>query len=228
MNSLNSQYRTHVADRLDDALIGQSVQLSGWVHRVRDHGGVIFIDLRDYTGITQIVCNPDCSEVFQVAERCRCEYVIQISGVLQKRPAGSENAEITSGVVEVVCQTLRILNQSLPLPFAVEQYDDATAGEEIRMQYRFLDLRRQCMAKGLQARALLLKTVRDFLQKYNFMEVETPILTNPSPEGAREYLVPSRVHPGHAFCPTTVTAAVQAVTDDERSGSVLPGCPLFS
>ena len=197
--TMHNKYRDRLARDLSLSLEGNQVKLSGWVHRIRDHGGVIFIDLRDHTGLSQVVCNPEHAEVFSVAERCRSEFVILVEGQVNKRPEGTENVDLHSGAVEVVCSKLTIINACLPLPFAVEQHNESDVGEDVRMQYRFLDLRRESMAKALRARSKLLNCVRATLQSQDFLEIETPVLTKASPEGAREYLVPSRVHPGLGF-----------------------------
>jgi aspartyl-tRNA synthetase len=194
-----NKYRSVYAKDLTKDREGESVDLSGWVHRVRDHGGVIFIDLRDHTGLTQIVCNPDQADVFQAAERCRAEYVIQVHGLLRTRPEGTENKDLASGTMELVCDALTILNTCLPLPFVIDEHASQEVSEEVRLKYRYLDLRRADMAKSLSARSALVNCVRSHLQKLGFLDIETPILTKPSPEGAREYLVPSRAHPGSGY-----------------------------
>lgn len=192
-----NQYRDALAADMQLNSVGKEVRLSGWVHRVRDHGGVIFIDLRDHTGLTQVVCNPEHKALFALAERCRSEFVIAVVGEVQARPDGTVNTEMVSGSVEVICQSLRILCESLPLPFAIDQHHEVS--EEVRMQYRYLDLRRASMASVMKARSVLLNCVRETLQDLGFLEIETPVLTKPSPEGAREYLVPARTHPGYGF-----------------------------
>ena len=194
-----NQYRSDVAAGLSKDRAGETVRLSGWVHSVRDHGGVVFIDLRDHTGLTQVVCNPDDADMFSTAERCRAEFVISVSGMLRLRPEGTENTDLASGSVELVCQQLRVLNESLPLPFPIDAHTDNEVSEEVRLKYRFLDLRRADMAHALRARSVLLNCVRSSLQSQGFLEIETPILQLASPEGAREYLVPSRMHPGSGY-----------------------------
>ena len=188
----NNPYRSVLAEDLQKHRVGETVYLSGWVHRIRDHGGVIFIDLRDHTGLTQVVCNPEPAAVFQQAERCRAEFVIRVEGTVRLRPEGTENVDLASGAVELVCESLCVLNESLPLPFPIDAHDAASVSEEVRLKYRYLDLRRSDMAKALRARSTLLSSMRAFLQSRGFLDIETPILTKPSPEGAREYLVPSR------------------------------------
>lgn len=194
-----NKYRDVLSQNLSKQRVGEVVLLSGWVHRVRDHGGVVFIDLRDHTGLTQVVCNPESSNVFRAAERCRAEFVIRVHGVLRLRPEGTENKELASGSVELVCDSLEILNESLPLPFPIDDQHSADVSEEVRLKYRYLDLRRSEMAKSLSTRSALLNCVRAHLQKIGFLDIETPILTKASPEGAREYLVPSRIQPGSGY-----------------------------
>ena len=174
----------------------QSVEIYGWVHRRRDHGGVIFIDLRDREGLVQVVCDPDSPETFQIAEKLRNEYVLKVVGLVRERPEGTVNANLVSGEVELLAQRIEILNPSLPLPF---QMDDNNLGEMVRLEYRYLDLRRDQMQKNLRLRYKTAMTARNFLDYHGFIDVETPMLTKSTPEGARDYLVPSRVNPGHFF-----------------------------
>ncbi|HEX9877530.1 MAG TPA: aspartate--tRNA ligase [Gammaproteobacteria bacterium] len=187
--------RTHYCGQVTDALIGQDVTVAGWVHRRRDHGGVIFIDLRDREGLLQIVCDPDFAEVFSAAEKVRSEYVLTITGKLRERPEGTINPDLPTGRVELLAHTLTILNESKTPPL----HHDEHAGEELRLRYRYLDLRREQMQKNLRLRHRVAKSVRDFLDGAGFIEMETPILTKTTPEGARDYLVPSRTHPGKFF-----------------------------
>jgi aspartyl-tRNA synthetase len=175
--------------------IGQIVTLQGWVHTVRDHGGLIFVDLRDRAGIVQAVVNPTgAPEAFEIASGLHDEYVVEIHGVVQPRPAGSENPRIPTGDVEVHTDAVSVLNPCLPLPFPVAE--EAQVDERVRLQYRYIDLRRPRMARNLVLRHKVIKYIRDFLSDQGFLEIETPILANPTPEGARDYLVPSRLHPG--------------------------------
>ena len=173
------------------------VKLSGWIHRRRDHGGVIFFDLRDESGIVQVVYNPDEKDSFSLAESCRNEFVIFVEGKVRERPEGTVNPEMDTGEIEVVGSSLEILNSSLPIPFQLDEY--ASVGEETRLKYRFLDLRREEMQKNLRLRSKTSKRVRDYLEANEFIEIETPLLTKATPEGARDYLVPSRTYPGSFF-----------------------------
>ncbi|MBL6750217.1 MAG: aspartate--tRNA ligase [Nevskia sp.] len=188
--------RSHYCGRVTEALTGQTVHVCGWVHRRRDHGGVIFIDLRDREGLLQIVFDPDTVDVFAAAERLRSEYVVRISGRVRPRPAGTENANLSTGKVEVLAQALELLNRSETPPF---QLDDDSVGEETRLKYRYVDLRRPLMQQNLRLRHEVIKRMRAYMDRHGFIDVETPILTRATPEGARDYLVPSRTHPGHFF-----------------------------
>ena len=190
--------RTHRCGELTRAQIDQVVTLSGWVHGRRDHGGIIFIDLRDRQGITQIVFDSEQQEFsHQQADQLRQEYVIEITGRVTLRPEGSENPQLTTGEIEVRATTLRILNEAKPLPFAIE--DDVNTSEPVRLKYRYLDLRRPAMKRLLELRDQISFQIRTFLHNHDFLEIETPILTKSTPEGARDYLVPSRVNPGDFF-----------------------------
>ncbi|MHB1084147.1 MAG: aspartate--tRNA ligase [Thiobacillus sp.] len=185
--------RTHYCGAVSAADIGNTVTLCGWAHRRRDHGGVIFIDLRDREGMMQVVIDPDTPEAFKLAEDVRSEFVLKIEGLVRARPAGTENPNMPTGMVEMLTQKLEVLNPSLTPPF---QIDDDNINENIRLQYRYLDLRREPMQKNLRLRYRVSKIMRDYLDANGFMEVETPMLTRSTPEGARDYLVPSRVHDG--------------------------------
>ena len=185
--------RTHYCGAVTAADIGNTVTLCGWAHRRRDHGGVIFIDLRDREGMMQVVIDPDTPEAFKLAEEVRSEFVLKIEGLVRPRPAGTENPNMVTGMVELLTKKLEVLNPSLTPPF---QIDDDTINENIRLQYRYLDLRREPMQKNLRLRYRVSKLMRDYLDTHGFMEVETPMLTRSTPEGARDYLVPSRVHDG--------------------------------
>jgi len=176
--------------------LGQTVTVYGWVHRRRDHGGVIFIDLRDREGLLQIVCDPDNAATFATAEKMRNEYVVKVTGKVRERPAGTVNPNLISGEVEVLAAEMEILNPSLTPPFMM---DDDTLSENVRLEYRFLDLRRPQMQKNLRLRYKTAMAVRVFLDQHGFIDIETPMLTRSTPEGARDYLVPSRVHPGEFF-----------------------------
>jgi aspartyl-tRNA synthetase len=189
--------RTHNTHHLNNSLIGKEVTLCGWVHRRRDHGGLIFIDLRDHRGLVQVVCDPETPSAFMTAEKLRNEFVIQVRGVIRPRPEGTVNKELSSGDIEVVTSHIEILNTAIPLPFNVDEYQEV--GEDVRLKYRFLDLRRKDMAERLKTRTRLVRLLRRFLDEHEFNDVETPILTRSTPEGARDYLVPSRTYPGHFF-----------------------------
>jgi len=188
--------RSHYCGHLNASNAGQTVTLCGWAHRRRDHGGVIFVDLRDRHGLAQVVFDPDNAKAFAVAEGIRSEFVLRVTGAVRKRPAGTENPHLPSGEIEVTVSTIEVLNKSEPLPF---QLDEAELGETVRLKYRYLDLRRDHMRRNLLLRHKLVQTLRRFLEDREFVEIETPVLTKSTPEGARDYLVPSRTHPGHFF-----------------------------
>ncbi|MCW5662033.1 MAG: aspartate--tRNA ligase [Burkholderiaceae bacterium] len=188
--------RTTYCGLVSDTLMGQSVTLMGWAHRRRDHGGVIFIDLRDREGLVQIVCDPDRPEMFKTAEGVRHEYCLKVVGKVRPRPAGTENTNLTSGKVEVLAQELEVLNPSVTPPF---QLDDENLSETTRLTHRVLDLRRPTMQKNLMLRYRVAMETRNFLDSNGFVDIETPMLTKSTPEGARDYLVPSRVHDGMFF-----------------------------
>jgi aspartyl-tRNA synthetase len=187
--------RSHYCGQVDDKLIGQEVTVAGWVNRRRDHGGVIFIDLRDREGLLQIVFDPDAAAMFKEAERLRSEYVVKVKGQVRERPAGTVNANLASGRVELLARELEVLNRSEPLPFQL----DETVGEEVRLKYRYLDLRREVMSQRLRLRHRITKSMRHYLDDQGFIDLETPMLTKATPEGARDYLVPSRTHEGKFF-----------------------------
>ena len=189
--------RTHYCGDVAVADVGQQVTLFGWVHRRRDHGGVIFLDVRDRSGIVQVVYDPDTEESFAVAEQVRNEYVLHVHGRVRPRPDGTVNPDMKTGAIEVLGETLTVLNESATPPIQLDDY--AGVGEEARLRHRFLDLRRPEMQERLRLRALATSQVRRFLEAEGFWEVETPTLTKSTPEGARDYLVPSRTHPGHFF-----------------------------
>ena len=187
--------RSHFCGQVNELLTGQTVRVAGWVHRRRDHGGVIFVDLRDRDGLLQVVIDPDNAEAFAAAERVRSEYVLSIEGLVRARPAGTANANLASGQVELLCRTLTVLNRSEPLPFQL----DEEVREEIRLRYRYLDLRRDVMRDRLLLRHRATRAIRNYLDDHRFVDIETPMLTKATPEGARDYLVPSRTHPGSFF-----------------------------
>ncbi|WP_028007722.1 aspartate--tRNA ligase [Solimonas flava] len=188
--------RSHYCGQVTEALTGQTVTVCGWVHRRRDHGGVIFIDLRDREGLLQCVFDPDTQEAFAAADKLRSEYVVKISGRVRPRPAGTENANLATGKVELLAKDIELLNRAETPPFHL---DDETVGEDTRLKYRYIDLRRPQMQKNLRLRHDVIKRIRDFMDANGFVDVETPILTKATPEGARDYLVPSRTHPGKFF-----------------------------
>jgi aspartyl-tRNA synthetase len=187
--------RSHYCGQVNESLLGQTVTVAGWVHRRRDHGGVIFIDLRDRDGLVQVVCDPDAPEVFSVAEGLRNEFVVSITGLVRMRPAGTANANLASGKVEMLARDIELLNRSEPLPFQL----DEQVSEEVRLRYRYLDLRRDVMAKRLRQRHAITRAMRNYLDDAGFVDIETPMLTKATPEGARDYLVPSRTHAGKFF-----------------------------
>ncbi len=188
--------RTHYCGELSAALVGSVVSLCGWAHRRRDHGGVIFIDLRDREGLAQVVCDPDRPDAFRIAERVRSEYVLRITGKVRKRPEGTLNAELRSGEVEVLVHEIEILNASATPPF---QIDDDNLSETVRLEHRVLDLRRAPMQKNLRLRHRAAMAARRFLDENGFVDIETPFLYKSTPEGAREFLVPSRLHDGQFY-----------------------------
>jgi aspartyl-tRNA synthetase len=188
--------RTTYCGLVSEALLGQTVTLMGWAHRRRDHGGVIFIDLRDREGLVQIVCDPDRAEMFAVAEGVRNEYCLKVVGKVRARPAGTENSALTSGKIEVLCLAIEVLNASITPPF---QLDEDNLSETTRLTHRVLDLRRPAMQRNMMLRYRVAMEVRKFLDANGFIDIETPMLTRSTPEGARDYLVPSRVHDGLFF-----------------------------
>jgi aspartyl-tRNA synthetase len=194
MSSL--QMRTTYSGLVDESLLGQTVTLCGWVNRRRDHGGVIFVDLRDREGYVQVVCDPDRAEMFKVAEGLRNEFCIQVKGLVRARPAGTTNENLKSGKIELLCHELIVLNPSVTPPF---QLDDENLSETTRLVHRVLDLRRPYMQNNLMLRYKVSMEVRKFLDANGFIDIETPMLTKSTPEGARDYLVPSRVHDGMFF-----------------------------
>ena len=187
--------RTHYCNEIDESYIDKKIKVCGWVNKVRDHGGVIFIDLRDIKGLLQLVVNPDNKNIFNIAESIRNEFIISIEGTPRKRPEGSENEKIISGKVEVVVSEINILSKAETPPF---QFED-NVNEDIRLKYRVHDLKNSKMQENLITRNKVATLIRNFLAKEEFLEIETPILTKATPEGARDYLVPSRVNQGTFF-----------------------------
>ena len=189
--------RTHYCGHVNESLIDSEVELCGWVHRRRDHGGVIFIDLRDREGLVQVVIDPDTEEAFASAERCRSEYVLRIHGKVRHRPEGTVNEDLASGKIEVLAKQLDILNTAKTPPFPLDE--ETEVREEVRLRYRYVDLRRPDMLNNLRLRSEVTRALRETLDANGFMDIETPILTKATPEGARDYLVPSRTHEGSFF-----------------------------
>src|ERR1700730_8933357 len=187
--------RSHYCGQVNEQLLGQEVTVAGWVHRRRDHGGVIFVDLRDREGLLQIVFDPDAPAVFREAERLRNEFVVRGAGRGCAPPPGTVTANLGSGGEKLVARELQLLNRSEPLPFQL----DEQVGEEVRLRYRYLDLRREVMSQRLRLRFALTRSMRAWLDTHGFIAVEPPMLTKATPEGARDYLVPSRTHPGKFF-----------------------------
>jgi aspartyl-tRNA synthetase len=187
--------RTQYCGDVGEPLIGQTVTVAGWAHRRRDHGGVIFVDLRDRTGLLQVVFDPDNAAVFATAERVRNEFVLEVTGLVRARPPGTANTHLKSGLVELLCRDLKILNRSEPLPFQLDEH----VSEEVRLRYRYLDLRREDMRERLMLRHRITRAMRAYLDDAGFIDIETPMLSKATPEGARDYLVPSRTHPGKFF-----------------------------
>jgi aspartyl-tRNA synthetase len=187
--------RSHYCGQIGESSIGKIVTVAGWAHRRRDHGGVIFVDLRDREGLLQVVFNPDKPEVFAKAERVRNEFVLEVKGVVRERPPGTVNPNLKSGQVELVCQSLDILNRSEPLPFQL----DEQVSEEVRLRFRYIDLRREEMRERLLLRHRITRAMRRYLDDAGFVDIETPMLSKATPEGARDYLVPSRTHFGKFF-----------------------------
>ncbi len=189
--------RTHTLGELEKKHIGQKVTLAGWVHRRRDHGGLIFVDLRDRYGLTQIVFDPEEAAAFAIAEEIRPEWVLQVSGIVRPRPDGTVNEELATGAIEVAVGSIEVLSRAKTPPFEIEH--DGDVNEERRLEYRYLDLRRAGIQKRILLRSEIIHTIREAMTSQGFAEIETPLLTSSSPEGARDYLVPSRVHPGKFF-----------------------------
>ena len=189
--------RSHLCGEVKGDCEGKEVEVYGWVHRRRDHGGVIFLDVRDHSGILQVVFDPDFKDSFEVADSVRNEYVLRATGQVRKRPAGSENPDMVTGEVEVLGSDLEVLNEAKTPPFQLDEYSEA--GEDIRLRYRYLDLRRPEMQARLRMRSLITSQIRNFLEMNGYLDIETPTLSRSTPEGARDYLVPSRTQPGQFF-----------------------------
>ena len=189
--------RSNYCGELNETFVGQQVELCGWVHRRRDHGGVIFLDVRDREGLAQVVFDPDTVEAFALAETVRNEFVVKVTGLVRPRPEGTSNSGLGTGAIEVLGKQLEILNAAATPPFQLDEH--AAVGEDIRMRYRYVDLRRPEMTERLRFRSKVTNTVRNFFDDNGFIDVETPLLTKATPEGARDYLVPSRTHPSRFF-----------------------------
>src|SRR5579883_1966913 len=190
------RYRTHTCGALREGDIGIEARLSGWCHRIRDHGGVLFIDLRDHYGLTQVVVDPD-SPAFKTAEMLRSEWVIRADGKVRRRPDGTENPDLPTGAVELYARAIEVLGPAAELPMPV--FGDAQYPEETRLKYRFLDLRREKLHANIMKRGAIIDSIRRRMKDQGFFEFQTPILTASSPEGARDFLVPSRIHPGQFY-----------------------------
>ena len=189
--------RTNFCGELNKKFIGKEVTICGWIHRRRDHGGVIFLDIRDTTGIVQVVIRPETKETFKIAEQVRSEFVLKACGNVEERPEDSENTALTTGEIEIDCSSIEVLNTAETPAFPLDQSTEV--GEDVRLKHRTLDLRRPKMQENLRTKSKLTKSIRDYLEKHLFVDVETPILTKATPEGARDYLVPSRTNPGNFF-----------------------------
>jgi len=189
--------RSHYCGQLNETLVDQEITLCGWVHRRRDHGGVIFLDLRDRDGIAQVVVDPDTQDAFATADRARSEFVLRIRGRIRLRPEGTQNPNMPTGMIEVLAKDVEVLNTAATPPFQLDEH--GKVGEEVRLKHRYIDLRRPEMIDKLRLRSRITHSVRAYLESQGFLDIETPILTRATPEGARDYLVPSRTHEGHFF-----------------------------
>ncbi len=219
-------YRDTHAGLLRAADAGRTVRLAGWVARRRDHGGVVFVDLRDASGRAQVVGNPEEQpELAEVLHGLRAEYCIAVTGTVRLRPDGTTNPDLATGEIEVVAERLDVLSAAAALPFQLDERTDVD--ESRRLQYRYLDLRRPRMRDNLVARSRVVATMRRTMDDLGFLEVETPTLIASTPEGARDFLVPSRLRPGEFYALPAVPPAVQAAADDRRGGALLPGGPLL-
>jgi len=219
--------RTQHCSQLRSEHVGQKASMAGWVHARRDLGGIVFIELRDREGNTQIVFDPQHNKPsWELAQTLRSEFVIAVEGHVRKRPAGTDNPKLPTGEVELLVHHLEVLNPSETPPFQLDE-TGSLAGEDLRLQYRYLDLRRPSMARNLKLRHRVAKATRDYFDANGFLEVETPILFKSTPEGAREYLVPSRVNPGKFFRAAAIAPAVQADVDGGRCRALLPTGKMF-
>ncbi len=220
-------YRTHTCGALNTENVGQQVKIAGWVNRRRDHGGLIFLDIRDRYGITQVICDPERSpEAHRIASELRSEYVVQVQGIVSKRLPGTENTQLSTGAIEIIAEQIVVLNTSRTTPFPISS-ESIQVDESLRLKYRYLDLRRPSLRDAIILRHRAVKIIRDYLDERGFLEIETPILMKSTPEGARDYLVPSRLYPGEFLCPTAISTAVEAASHGRWHGSLFPGCSLF-
>ena len=218
--------RSHYCGEVTTELLDKDVTLAGWVHRRRDHGGVIFVDLRDREGLVQVVFNPENKELFAQAESLRSEYVLQIKGKVRNRPDGTVNANLKTGAIEVVASELTLYNRAETTPFPIDEFQNVN--EETRLKYRYLDLRRPEMLNKLKLRAHITRYLRRYLDEKGFLDIETPFLTKATPEGARDYLVPSRTKPGSFYAlPQSPQQFKQMLMMGGR-GPLLSNCALFS
>ena len=215
--ALNNRFRSDYCGFLNSEREHSHVRLAGWVHRKRDHGGLIFIDLRDHTGISQLVIQPELQELFALSEQLHVESVICIEGVVVRRAEGAVNPRLASGEIEVVVRQMTIESNAHPLPFPVA--DEVPTSEELRLKYRFIDLRREKIHDNIIFRSRLTAAIRHYLEEKEFIEIQTPILTSSSPEGARDFLVPSRLHPGKFY------ALPQAPQQFKQLQTWLPSTP---
>ncbi len=218
--------KSHFCGELRQEHARQDVTLAGWVHRRRDHGGLIFLDLRDSSGLVQVVVNPQTApEAHATASEARGEYVLQVKGKVAARRAGSENPEMPSGEIEVMADEITIFSPAKTPPFYINE--ESAVDDLLRLQYRYLDLRRDRMHNNLLLRHRATQFVRNFLSGKGFVEIETPVLANPTPEGARDYLVPSRVSPGNFYALPQSPQQFQTDPDGRRAGAILPNRPLL-
>jgi aspartyl-tRNA synthetase len=217
--------RTDGAGTLEKARVGDTVTLAGWVDTRRDHGGVAFLDLRDRTGIVQVVADPEASEALEAAHRVRTEWVLRVTGDVRARPEGMRNDRLATGDVEVAATRIEVLSAAQTPPFPIE--DGIDVAEELRLVHRYVDLRRPTMAHNLAVRAQALSVIRRVMERNGFLEVETPQLTRATPEGARDFLVPSRLQPGSTYALPQSPAAVQAAADGRGRRALLPDRPLL-
>ena len=216
--------RSHLSSDIDENRINQTVTICGWVQSHRDHGGVLFIDLRDPKGILQLVASPEDKEIFAVATRLRSEFVIQATGVVRPRPPGTENKKLPSGAIEIALTALTILNPAVALPFL----PDDLVGEDTRLRHRVINLRGPHMQRNLRLRHALTAALRDWLNHRDFIEIETPLLTRATPEGARDFLVPSRLQRGECYALPQSPPALQTNARHRRLRTLLPNRPLLS